>query len=335
MCEEGEEVDGFLWRIIFEFSKRGKSMRSNRPSGFTLVELLVVIAIIGVLVGLLLPAVQAAREAARRMQCTNNLKQLSLGCHMFHDTNRALPTTMLADQWATWAVLILPYIEQSNSYNAWDLRLRYFAQPAKAGSDLPVFHCPSHTSVGQRGTVGNTRDGMTGPPGWSDYAASWGAIRYDDLGAMVRATGFVGGPVPQSIINWRYPVGFKSITDGTSNTALIGEMHQFPGAGLSVVYNGDSQIAHARVMGRSGTKDPTTGRWTIETPLQQNPNFSLQPPAVSDAQAYFNFFGSKHTGVSQFAFVDGHVSALSNNTDVETLHRLSQKDDGLTVNNEF
>jgi len=264
-------------------------MRSKRPCGFTLVELLVVIAIIGVLVGLLLPAVQAAREAARRMQCSNNLKQLSLGCHMFHDTNRALPSTMLADQWATWAVLIMPYIEQGNSYNAWDLRLTYYAQPANAGSDLPVFHCPSHTSVGQRGTVGNTRYGTTGPPGWSDYAASWGAIRYDDIGAMARAKGFSGGPVLRSIINWKHPTSFGSITDGTSNTALIGEMHQFPGAGLSVVYNGDSQTAHARVMGRNGTKDSTTGRWTIETPLQKDPNFKLQPPDVSDAQAYFNF----------------------------------------------
>ena len=310
-------------------------MQSKRLYGFTLVELLVVIAIIGILVGLLLPAVQAAREAARRMQCGNNLKQLSLGCHTFHDANRALPSTMLADQWATWAVLIMPYIEQSNSYNAWDLRLRYYAQPAKAGSDLPVFHCPSHTSVGQRGTVGNSRDGTTGPAGWSDYAASWGAIRYDDIGAMVRATGYTSGPVPLSIINWKHPTGFRSITDGTSNTALIGEMHQFPGAGLSVVYNGDSQTAHARVMGRNGTRDPTTGRWTIETPLQKDPNFKLQPPDVSDAQAYFNFFGSKHTGVCQFAFVDGSIHALSNSTDIEVLHRLSQRDDGLTVNIEF
>ena len=312
-------------------------MRSNRPFGFTLVELLVVIAIIGILVGLLLPAVQAAREAARRMQCSNNLKQLSLGCHTFHDANRAFPCTMIADQWATWAVLIMPYIEQGNSYNAWDLRRTYYAQPANAGADLPVFHCPSHTAVGQRGTVGNTRvysgASMTGPPGWSDYAASWGAIRYDNLGAMAQATGVVGG-FP-SITKWTYSVGFKSITDGTSNTALIGEMHQFPGAGLSAVYNGDSQIAHARVMGRSGTRDPVTGRWTIETPIQNNPNFSLQPPAVSDAQAYFNFFGSKHTGVCQFAFVDGSIHALSNSTDIEVLHRLSQKDDGLTVSLEL
>src|SRR5262245_38816439 len=104
---------------------------SRRPRrGFTLVELLVVIAIIGVLVALLLPAVQAAREAARRSQCQNNLRQIGLATQNFHDTNNYLPPLRIAgaEGWASYWVLIMPYIEQSNLQAAWNLQLKYSVQ---------------------------------------------------------------------------------------------------------------------------------------------------------------------------------------------------------------
>src|SRR5438876_6065987 len=91
--------------------------RGRLPRGFTLVELLVVIAIIGVLVALLLPAVQAAREAARRMRCQNNLKQIGIACHNFHDATGELPRAFSPTTGLSWHVDILPYIELGNLYN--------------------------------------------------------------------------------------------------------------------------------------------------------------------------------------------------------------------------
>ena len=127
-------------------------MPSRTRRAFTLIELLVVIAIIAVLIALLLPAVQAAREAARRISCTNNMKQLGLALHHYHDTLETMPPSRLNSTGPTWAVLLMPFMEQDNLYHKWNIFFPYGSQ-VDAARMTPVkgFFCPSRRTAQSAG----------------------------------------------------------------------------------------------------------------------------------------------------------------------------------------
>jgi prepilin-type N-terminal cleavage/methylation domain-containing protein len=154
-----------------------------RP-GFTLIELLVVMAIIAILIGLMMPAVQAAREAANRTVCTNNLKQQGLAMQLFHNTHKAFPPSRLESDGMTWAVFILPYLEQKDLYNCWTQNGSYFDQNATARlTALPIYFCPSRA----RGDINTPSISGDNPPfgtqnipgALGDYACNVGTSGMD------------------------------------------------------------------------------------------------------------------------------------------------------------
>src|SRR5262249_20048797 len=203
---------------------RRESLMTKRPrSGFTLIELLVVIAIIGVLIALLLPAVQSAREAARRIECTNNLKQIGIALHNYHDVlgslpwgvgHEAMPGSPDGGQFWSALALALPFMEQLPLHNAINFDLTAWVSfpenDTVKSTRIGLFLCPADP------------DRLTNPQGHTNYAANFGTIPI----TFYPGSNGVFGPVPETRI-----VRLGDITDGTSNTVAFGEF--IKGLGLA------------------------------------------------------------------------------------------------------
>ena len=315
----------------------------QRRPGFTLIELLVVIAIIAILLGLLLPAVQKVREAAYRTECANNLKQIGLAVHNYHNVTRSLPPTRLRDKFASWSVLILPYMEQEALFSRWDITRSYYAQPDGTVRTTPVkgYFCPSRRSPPSLSRPGlDMAGGIDRPGSAGDYAASagtrdgyageldgWDSPKLTNAnGAMVCADSAVAGG---RLTRWKSRTSFQSIKDGTSNTFLIGERHVpldtfNSDIGDGSVYNGD----HHRVVGRcaSDAVAATAGGVKYRFDLGKGPRDKDGGP-----ERYQRIFGSNHPGVCQFVFCDGSVRVLQNGTPPATLRLLAHRADGKPV----
>jgi prepilin-type N-terminal cleavage/methylation domain-containing protein/prepilin-type processing-associated H-X9-DG protein len=203
-----------------------------RRAAFTLIELLVVIAIIAILIGLLLPAVQKVREAAARIKCQNNLKQLGLAAHNYESTNNTLPPGAgplpdqtkfsSSNQRPSLQVMILPYVEQANKYNQFDMTQDVKASAVNAAArhqDVPIYLCPSDPSTGTFAESGapDGRSNYFGSLGGNAYcrpsAGGTGGLFYIDISSTLLARG--GNPGAYRITD---------VTDGTSNTAMFAEI---------------------------------------------------------------------------------------------------------------
>jgi prepilin-type N-terminal cleavage/methylation domain-containing protein len=298
----------------------GSSPHAGRR-GFTLIELLVVIAIIAILIALLVPAVQKVRAAAARTQCGNNLVQVGLAVHGFHDVNKRIPDmrSSTTDYGHTWAVLILPYLDQAPLYNDWvnpndgnGTGLYSYAELTSPTYDsireaiVPVYFCPSRNPTNRLSVgVGYIQDDQRDPwPGaCGDYAANLGSDA-SIQGGIESGNGF-------------FPDGgdkftFMNITDGLSNTICVGEKHinnksYFNSQYDCSIYNSDSYLSNQRFAGNG---------------------YLL---AKSDQDADAMIFGGQHTGVCLFVFGDASVHALSIEIPGTPLGYLAQRNDGVTV----
>jgi prepilin-type N-terminal cleavage/methylation domain-containing protein len=304
--------------------------RHRKPrSGFTLIELLVVIAIVAILIGLLLPAVQKVREAAARSQCTNNLHQMGLALHNYHDVYNALPPSRYGPQHATWFVLILPFMEQNNLYTQWVLANNYYEQtPAVQNAFVKQYVCPTRRDSAMPSTqyeISSTGipDSLLHPGTQGDYACNGGQF-YNSIvdnplceGAMCEANYQINSSAQVTYSSSQ--TALKDITDGTSNTFLLGEKHSVlsmwgqsgPTWGEGAIWNGDFPRNFSRIAGQT--------KWN----LGQGPYDNSGP--------FHCKFGSWHPGICQFLFADAHVVALANSTDMTTLQILAVRNDGLVA----
>ena len=229
-------------------------MPKQQLKGFTLVELLVVIAIIGILIALLLPAVQAAREAARAMQCSNNLKQIGLAAQNFTDAHNTLtPAYMNGSGHATWVGFLFPYMEQVNVAEMIPPTTHIYSIANIADTiTLPGLLCPSRRSAPQTSTHEYVRPGcgpVYGPV--SDYAINGGNLcdsshiwpRPDEGNgvAAMAACKYTGTNPNITITEWKGQLKFSDIQDGLSKTLMFGEKHVMPNHMLDVDY-GDGTV---------------------------------------------------------------------------------------------
>jgi prepilin-type N-terminal cleavage/methylation domain-containing protein/prepilin-type processing-associated H-X9-DG protein len=323
--------------------------------GFTLVEMLVVIAIIGVLVALLVPAIQSAREAARRIQCQSHLKQIATALHSYHGANRAFPQGAMCDRVKnqdmiqnchTWVEVLFPHLEQRATFDRIDFSRTNVEPPnpdALNNLVVPVLLCPSDPDAGlfdngrmERLTLGPYGPGLAGTKSMGQsYAPSGGPIEINlcpiprmspninckgERGGAIRIDG--GQPItPGMFAGGPLAVSLDHCRDGSSQTLLVGE--QLPAyANMQMYFAGCKNV---------GSTNPPLNYHRVYPGCPKV--FDKSPTRwQGECYAHMSGFKSEHAGgVVNVAMADGSVHALSEMIDYTTLQYLGDKNDRQTV----
>lgn len=286
------------------------------PSGFTLVELLVVIAIIGILIGMLLPAVQQVREAARRTDCSNRIRQVALACHNFESSFGHFPAGSQRTTEFSFLYQILPFHEQNSVHDLGDRTRKWDSASNDEITNTPmeIFKCPSvdsiePTNIAQPGTnvTESTalRSHFIGVMGAKDACPQPSGSLYTMTGCNNS-----GGIATNGILYQFSKVGFKDIQDGSSNTLLIGERSW---------RNARSQRVWA--VG-------STGFWMYSCKNVHQPINSERNAIDSDTRNNDNGFGSNHPAGSIFAKADGSVDFVNENIDLQVFKNSASRSSG-------
>jgi prepilin-type N-terminal cleavage/methylation domain-containing protein len=316
-----------------------KSTRQTTPSGFTLVELLVTIAIVSLLIALLLPAVQSAREAARRVSCKSKLKQIGLALHNYHATANMFPPGAVSripsspdqncnlggaantDSFAPWTVQILPDLGDAPRYNSFNMQSPFFglkhSQAPTSNDDNqlkrnPLFECPSDPN----GTPGRANSNYFGVQGGGQKPACTGTGAYSGRVFFFNGTFFNNSRTR-----------FQTLIDGTSSTAIVGETRYMQLLGYSPDYFGTWASSEWTAGDKSGS---SSGYVTIAAMMDRINTLRGDPAVEWTFENQSRLFGSHHPRGCHFLMGDGSVRFVSENIDYVLYHALGACDDGQT-----